>query len=500
MPDDSIREKVLKRLNCVLANIRSGTIIEACNALPDPFFEVLDGCDDQDSVDGWVPSGSADTPTLNTTTFFKAPGAINIIKLSGAPPVAILTKTLDTPFDATTKLGSLVLRSADVSQLHGTNAAKIKFGTDASNYFLRVFGRSTFQDNIFIDLQVGIDDIAGTPATIVGSPDITQIQFIEITIQTPIAGTIISEGDLIMDYWSLLDPTRWIPVNSGEAPEVQTEDPPPVVGVSYIGFGRRAPNIDLAFGIAHFFPTPLDLTAVQLEAWMFAHDKTVLNPISAVGSLGIILATTETDFFAKTLFYPDILDRINDITSGWNQILFRPETESDLTVGSPDIENIVAISILGFADADTTIPVGDFGIDFIRLVDVAGAYRTDVKQVYRYKIGTYQTMGTPIIMMAALNEKKVSKVYPLVHNTLTVGIDCEIELADEAVLDKELGKLATDIEIALAAQQTLWGVARYVEPKNWEFSVKEGTSTGILTGEIEIEYVTNQLDPTKQGL
>ncbi len=498
MPD-SIREKVLDRLKCVLSNIRSGLLIEACNRLPEPFFELLDGCDDQDSVDGWAPSGVADTPTLNTTTFLKAPGAINLIKTS-VGTMATWEKTLSASFNATIKLGALGLRTTDRDLFNINNAITIKFGTDSSNYFERVFGKIVLQNGGFVNFLVGIDDITGLPSTVVGAPDITAIKYLSITAQTATGGTDVLEGELIMDFWTLFDDTAWAPISSAEAPEVIFEDPPPVIGLSFIGFGRRAPNSELAFGIQHIFPTPVDGTGGELESWVFIHDKNVLNPASALGSVGILVASSLSDFFVKTLFFDDLIDRVNDSSSGWNQILFTPETESDLVLGNPDIENLVGIAVLAGAVSDISIPVGDLGIDFIRFTNLAGDFLTDVKHVYRYQIGTYQTMGTPIIMMAALKEDKVSKVFPIVHNRLTVGIDGEIELADEQVLDKELGKLATDIEVALAKEQELYGVARYVELKQFEFSVKEGTSTGILTGIIEVEYAANKIDPTKQGL
>jgi hypothetical protein len=320
-----------------------------------------------------------------------------------------------------------------------------------------------------------------------------------IQLKTPTANDLIPLGNAIMDWWIVYDVTQWVPTGGADAPELTTATR--VIGIKSVAFGKL-PNGDPSFGLLSQTTTSYDATGGKIQVWVYVKDKTKLANTPPLNyAVGILVGQDALNWYSRFLFHDDLVDVDNDNTNGWNKIEFDPVTESDFTAGSPDITALDWFLVGGIGlDAATAIPVGDMGLDFLRIIDVEGDYHSDVKEVYRYKIGAYQTAGTPIIKFAALKEQVQTKIYPIIESTLTIGIDVEAELPDEVALDYELGKLAADVQVALADNQDLTDFARYVEIKNWEFSVMEGTHTGILTVMVEIGYMMNQRDPTKQGL
>lgn len=490
MLENSRREKVLISLRCVLSNIQSGLLIEACTAFPDPQFVLMDGCD---STDAWDESQQAIAVTLYTTDPVKPPAALNMGKTGGGN-FSVYEKEFATSFNATGKLGFGFFYVEDTSLLHITQAMQIKYGTDDSNYYQQTFSRGNFQSQVWAEIIFDFDT-----AEITGTPDRADIQYISITWRTPAAPDAIPLGDIKIDWLALFDENGWLPVGGADVPELSADNP--VVGLYSVAFGKIA-NSFAIFGIEKTLAVPIDGTGGTLEAWIYISDKTKLKNVPPSGyTAGLLIGQAIDTYWAKFLFYEDLLDVINDRTNGWNQIEFVPETEFDFKVGEPDISAITYIAIGGIAITDAQeIPVGDMKTDYWKFNDIDEFYNNNMKHVYRYSIGSYQTHGNPSIMFSALKENFISNIYPIITSTMLVGLDGEIELPDEAILDEELGKLASDIQVALASQQSLYGHANYVEIKSVEFSVKEGTSTGYVTMMVEIEYDMNQLDPTEDGL
>lgn len=500
MPSDSIRERILQRLQCVLSNIQSGIIIEACNRLPEPYFVVMDNCDDQDSVDGWIKSNAADDPTLNTDIPVKGPGSINVIKTITAGTNAILTKTFATGFDATGKT-CVMFFYPDVDKLHSTQGLIIRAGNDASNYWQSIYRTDDMTDDMWTFHAVNIDGgvAGGLPPTVVGTPDKTDIKWLQIAVKTATAPTTLSADDAVFDWWVLFDTSGWLPSGGADAPELDFTDP--VVGLNSIAFGKLS-NAEPVFGLERRLTTPIDITGGRVSAWIHVYDKTELANDPPFGySLLVLVGQNLSNWWGKFAFHDDVIDVVNDRTNGWNPIMFDPVTESDFILGSPDITAVdfFAVGGIGVSQA-AAIEVGHLKVDLVTIKDLEGAFINDIKKVYRYKINFQQTPASPIMMFSAIGEDQEYNIYPIISSKLLVGVDTEVELPDGALLDKELGKVADDIQVAIGQQQNLWDLARYIKVVSMEFHVKEGTSIGILTTLLEIGFSFNLLDPTKEGI
>lgn len=500
MPNESIREKVLQALLCTLANIQSGKIIEACTSLPEPFFILMNGCDDQADIDLWSESLNAAAPTLNSVGFLQGTGAMNIGKTGVAGKDAVYEITLPSSVDATGKLGGGFLFVTTANDYDNANAYTIRIGTDDSNYWETSDGQGSFTDGAWNPMVVNIDaDPAFGIPTVVGAPDKTDINYIYVRIRTSTGPTTIPLGDARLDFFTLGDADAWIPTGGASIPEVDTTEK--VVGLASIAFGKLA-NAPTPFGLERKLTTAIDATGGKFSVWFYVQDKTELSNVPPFGySLAALFGQNLTNYWVKFMFHDDINDVDNDLSTGWNHLEFDPLTEADFIAGSPDITAIDFVVVGAIGDSIAApIETGNLRVDLIKVSGVDGTYHNDIKEVYRYKINFQQTPASPNIMFAALDEDLESKTYPIIDNKLRVSFDAEATLPDEAILDKELGKLAADIQIALATRQELWGYAKYVELKQIAFNVKKGTHTGILTGIIEVGFTSNQLDPTKQGL
>jgi hypothetical protein len=502
MPTDSIREKVLQRLQNQLAAIQSGIIVEPSNALPEPAFITLDNFNTQDDIDEWTPSPQALTPELYTgpVSPFTLPGCLSFIKEAGGP-TGTISKTFATTSDATRKVGSVYLYVPNTSVLANNECLTVIFAEDDFNYFYQLFDVADFIEGNWTQFTVNIDGNDCCPAAlIVGNPDKSKINGAAIIIKTNTGATTLGTGDVLIDFMILNDVDHWVP-SGGASPPALVFDNNTVVGTYSIGFGHVA-NADVNFGVIKTLQIGIDATGGDVEAWVYIKDKTIYNSVPPLGaSLVVVVGNDSSNWYAKFYFHDDIRDVVNDLTNGWNRFLFDPVTEADLVVGSPDITDLQWFNISGFLiDEATFVPTGDIRVDFVRVIGPDGLYNNDIKKVYRYAIASQQTTGTPILTFAVLKEAQSTAIYPVISSELVISIDAEVELPFEAVLDQELGQLADDIQVAIGQEQDLWGMVRYMKITNLEFHVREGTHTGILVVVMEIGFAYNQLDPTTQGV
>lgn len=502
MHNHSVREKVLERLQNLLGAIQSGLIVEPSNALPEPIVQVMDACDDQASVDGWSPSPQTDLPTLNTNTSYDFGNSINLIKTGSGTNAPTWAKLLSTSFDATGKIVVMALKPT-VSKLAVANALTLRAGSSPTDYYEYQVGSSAMVDQAWQVFGVNIDGgiQGGPPVTqIVGNPDKTAIILLQIELKLANATITLAADEMVMDYWIIYDVAAWLPSGGARVPEL-IFDNQAVTGSYSIGTGH-IPNSDALFGLVKTFLIPFDGTGGDIECWIFVKDKTKLsNSPPNNYSVGILAGSDSANWYGRFLFHNDLRDQVNDRGNGWNRIIFDPLTESDIIAGTPTINNLAWFTIGGIAlNTSIDIPIGDFRLDLVRIIGPTGTYSMDIKKVYRYAIASQQTPGTPSIMMSAIDEDREPEIYPEISARLRVGLDVEIELPAEYILDQELGRAADNIQIAIASQRDLWGIARYMRIVSLSFHAREGIHTGIVTIIVEIGFTFNQDDPTKQGV
>lgn len=498
MPNQGRREVVLNAIRNALGYIKTGTEIDYCDDLPKDLYSFIDPCI---STDGWTYNSEGETPTLDESLFIYGGASINLGKKAGGNTV-IYEKTLSVPVDATNlTVGGMYFYYTGIVALHATQGLEIRIGSDDSNYYRKQYGNASLDLDVLVNYGWVFAD-----EDVIGTPDIGNIAYISVRIRTTVPSAVIPLGDAKMDLWFLFNPEGWFPFGGASMPPKVFTDGDVAQGTACVGFGKfgfAEVNCSIMRDFAAIGET-FDLTGGEIETWFKVHDKTKLFEEAAPGfpSIYIIVGNAVNKFYMKYIYYADIQDQVNDKTSGWNKIRYNIEDESDLAINSPDISDITLIGLIVTADAiETEIPLGDLRTDFWRAFDVEEEiYNLDVEGVYRYKMNVHQVPVTPSIVMAAMDEDCESKVYPTMYRTLQIGLDGWIHLTDEDLLDKELGKFADDIQVALFNNTQLSDIVQFVAIRKFEFSVRKGTQNyGVLTIMISVGYVVNQKNPALEG-
>jgi hypothetical protein len=161
--------------------------------------------DDCDST-AWSLAGNAATPVLNYNTYKTGTTALNLIMNAGGGS-STWYKTLGGTFDGTDKALRVWFRIRDSTAMGKFsamgNGLQIRVGNDASNYF--------YYDNPFgtSELIVGWNLLGFDFATAgtVGSPDVTQLDYLAVLVIAEGAGDTFTGDEFIMDTWLTGDST-----------------------------------------------------------------------------------------------------------------------------------------------------------------------------------------------------------------------------------------------------------------------------------------------------
>jgi hypothetical protein len=279
----------------------------------------------------------------------------------------------------------------------------------------------------------------------------------------------------------------------------------PVLDRVCIGIGIDNDNLDAGnnAGVYWFdMDAPLNLNSagktIKLE--FFVHDKSVLN------GFGVFLQDSANgrEVGAAVLYY--CVEDTSALDDGSNTLTL--SIDDDFTEAhelEPEIplvnrEDICSVGlIIGVKEEfwDVGIPIGNIYIDNISVLDA----RFKIKQfceVTRYGAVGPQFSAYPALGVSALEAEDEYRVYPAVVEKLRVAVDVWCALSPEDILDRELGKAAADLQVAISSDQQLGGLASYVFIKRLRFSVSKTRTEGVLQAELEIGYTMNFDNPAAQ--
>lgn len=186
-PWDDVYKKPVVQFDRTKQHLRSGTMVTFVYRQGDPIMRVAQTQTDQalnidpmTSTDGWTASGDASDLALDNTVYWQQPAALRF-NLAAAGSLGILTKTLDNALDMTKQQGLGVnfmptwLPTASVF-----TGITLRLGSDSTNYYEVAVTTGFVGAFISRDYFLTAFDLAG--ATVVGSPDITAIQYVQIRL------------------------------------------------------------------------------------------------------------------------------------------------------------------------------------------------------------------------------------------------------------------------------------------------------------------------------
>jgi uncharacterized phage protein gp47/JayE len=163
----------------------SGAIVEPTS------IEVFDNCN---ATTDWINSADADAPVIDTVNKRQGTASLSLGKSGTTTASASYQKTLTAGLDLTNKTPNLKFRIGSPAALAAINKIVIHIGDSNINYLIFTLNQ--------IDLVEGWNDFFLNTATSVsqGTPQIGNMKYFKIDIQTVTTGTTILNTDLNMDF------------------------------------------------------------------------------------------------------------------------------------------------------------------------------------------------------------------------------------------------------------------------------------------------------------
>jgi len=307
-------------------------------------------------------------------------------------------------------------------------------------------------------------------------------------IQTILEG--INTG-LVLDTCD--DLNGWVVENNAKGWNPVLDTSNKVEGTAAIQLGIKQ-NKQLATWYRPLYST-YDFTDKVLDMWVYIYNKLKFHPPWITTAIRLFLADDLANIAIYNVYRDDLGDVLNDGTDGWN-FINKYANLYDAAVGVPDLANINNIGIMVEIISGEVLPLGECNMDYWTVGSLA--FFRDVLIVTRAKTSGFAHFSAfPAITFMVVAEDCESKIYPAMFNRMLIELAGYDRYAEEDVLDRNLGYMASDIQMALMKDQTLNGLAQYVEVKRWEITAMEGNKTGVLQGWIEVGYMVNQKDPTQ---
>ncbi len=160
-------------------------------------FEVTDLLDNCETAD-WTESAQATNEVVNNADFIEGNASLDLGKSGSATSVASYSKTLGSTFDGANKHLDVYQFHKDITDLKLSGAVVLHIGSDSGNYFRLILDRADLNNNW--DNYDG--HISELPTT--GSPDIANLDYLEIRLNTINNAKLITSGDIKMDWWRLM--------------------------------------------------------------------------------------------------------------------------------------------------------------------------------------------------------------------------------------------------------------------------------------------------------
>lgn len=160
-------------------------------------YEVVDA---MDATTGWTASGT-NSVTLNTTTFVRATGALNLIKSDTGSAIASMSKTTTSlNFTSKTFFAFVYLSSGLLANLTASASVVFRFGSDSSNYYQYAINLADLH-TLWNHLEFSV----ATATSTVGSPSLAAMDYTYFAYETTGAAVTSVAGDFIVDEPYLWD-------------------------------------------------------------------------------------------------------------------------------------------------------------------------------------------------------------------------------------------------------------------------------------------------------
>jgi len=169
-----------------------------------------------DDIVGWTEGDAASAPTLDSYNYVEGDGSLKLGKTGVGHTTFKYSLALGGAVDCSkvTQLGVRlrVETSEDRAKLKETSAFKLKVGIDSSNYYMGELDRS--------DILVGWQKVKFnlSDMSLVGSVNLSNVQYLELLFETTDAGDTITHGFINADYIYGVEPTT--PSDTSLADEV----------------------------------------------------------------------------------------------------------------------------------------------------------------------------------------------------------------------------------------------------------------------------------------
>lgn len=164
----------------------------------------VDTCD---ATTGWTDSADM-TVSLNTTTFREGIGALNLTKDGTGAALASTSKDTTSQTFTGRKLGFwlYIIDAAAYAKLAASNALRVRFGSDSSNYYSFDFANTA----LLGPSQTGvgwqwIECNILNPTGTTGTPNLAAMDYCYIGLTASASGTVWAAGDFIIDNIIVVD-------------------------------------------------------------------------------------------------------------------------------------------------------------------------------------------------------------------------------------------------------------------------------------------------------
>ncbi len=193
---DIAKQNIFSNKNAFTMNFNTGLKTIKINA---PYLNppiVLNQADNTTDNGTWAAGGTASTLTVNNTNFVQGAGSLQFNVTSGA---AYVENSTMSALDLTAHLNqSSLFENVFVPVGATLTSVELRWGSSASNYYTSI-QTQTQQGTAFVNGWNLIQNIWAN-ATVVGSPDVTKINYVRITLNVTgsMAGCLVNGVDSIL--------------------------------------------------------------------------------------------------------------------------------------------------------------------------------------------------------------------------------------------------------------------------------------------------------------
>ena len=182
----------------VLKDLTKNKLDLTMNGFNTPASTIIESCD---ATTGWAASGQATAPAIDNVTFLEGSGSLKMGKSGIVTNSSTYTKTFGAPIDISNCMSSVWLYITDTAKLRATGAAITctLYNADLSHSLLMSYTR--------LRLANGWNCLYNS--SLMAASDFNDCDHLVVTFYSAATGTLITSGDLKLDWWVAYIPSAW---------------------------------------------------------------------------------------------------------------------------------------------------------------------------------------------------------------------------------------------------------------------------------------------------